>query len=1159
MSVHAVFIGVVSLGIAPISAGAELKLNLPLNRAAYQTNERIDLSVIRTADKALSAGELLLKVHGEDGSELAFTFPAAKASAQSGKTSRAEHLHLNGWVLRPGKYTVEVTCDGATASKTIEVFSHIRRSTFRLVNWGARAKDTARLAEGEDGLGYNLFNGGQNDDNLIRGGLDFMANCVMSGGHQMDLRQECDWSDPLVFQGGTRRVVRQGFRDRTWPNTVGVHFYDEPGLTWHTDPETKQNTPHGIPSQVRAFEAAFGHPLIDYKKLDPKNPEQAAQWRQWARWKLGFMDAAWKDAQFGVRAVRPDFLSVTQSQYGFSAFTDGYYFNVVRSLPVISGHGGYHDFGPGYFNPSLFLEFARARDLARPNWYLPCWYGSTSSDEFRLEQYLSFQTNIQGMMSPPEIDPYQPDKVKAAQGVVESNHLMGRLGTIFTTMPVTRPPVAVLFSLSQMVHEQTKDRQINYAHETEHGRKVGFTYLAGKLLQHQFMPVLDEDIRDGTLAAGHKALILTSIDYLDPDVVRGIEAFIEQGGLVLLTADCQFKVRGAIRVKAVPRFPQEEKIQALKAAKKYAELAPLTTLRESLKGARFLADELQSHLEKAGIKPPFTSDEPGIVTTRQAAGDIEYLFAVNATHDPQGNAQIGMKATTATLGFDAEKQPLYDAIHGGPVRELATKGERVQGVFHFGPGQMRVFARTAQPIGRVKVATPLLHRDYTQAVAPLHIDVRAVVLDDKGGLLSGSIPLRIRLLDPHGAVRYDLHRATDGGIIKLSLPLAINDPAGTWSVQVRELLNNAEDKAKFTLPAVLTCNSVAGVTRRAVHLAEDRKRIFRFFRTHSSITIIKGKGDYDAAAARIAKSLRPWNVKCAIVAAADVNKPRILTEEEAATYIGLDYVGRGQIKAGDKNNPALVGFAVRGPAILLGTPEDNPLIKFLFDAKFLPFTPSKTDMPGPGRGLVAWQRDALGANQESIALIGCDATGIGESIGTMYEMLSGMEPLTPLALPRRGTIVAAKKIGATPELAVAWSARLADRIVGLKAMGDKITALTHARTLVAVEAGGNRGEQRMADDMAYQKALKDSQTVTSPQQREAMQKKLGPQRLVKFIAVDGKRTAVAFWGGTVQILDDAGRVQAMQRLPQDITALIWSDGRLIVGDADGRLMALRMK
>src|SRR5262249_59117443 len=107
----------------------------------------------------------------------------------------------------------------------------------------------------------------------------------------------------------------------------------------------------------------------------------------------------------------------------------------------------------------------------------------------------------------------------------------------------------------------------------------------------------------------------------------------------------------------------------LMAAKKYNEVAPLTTLRENLKGAQPLADALRPQLEKAGIMPPFTSNAAGIVATRQAAGDIEDLFAVNATHDPQGNAQVGMKATTATLGLDADGRAIYDSIHAGPGAE----------------------------------------------------------------------------------------------------------------------------------------------------------------------------------------------------------------------------------------------------------------------------------------------------------------------------------------------------------------------------------------------------------------------------------------------------------------------------------------------------------
>ena len=44
-------------------------------------------------------------------------------------------------------------------------------------------------------------------------------------------------------------------------------------------------------------------------------------------------------------------------------------------------------------------------------------------------------------------------KVKAAQAIIESNQLMRRLGTVFTTMPATRPGVAMLYPLSQFIRD----------------------------------------------------------------------------------------------------------------------------------------------------------------------------------------------------------------------------------------------------------------------------------------------------------------------------------------------------------------------------------------------------------------------------------------------------------------------------------------------------------------------------------------------------------------------------------------------------------------------------------------------------------------------------------------------------------------------------------
>src|SRR5262249_42692233 len=122
-----------NLPAAP-TPSAQLKILLPLGHVAYQTNEQIDLSVVRRSPNGLKKGTLDLTLTGADGTKLDFPFPV-KASA--GKPALAtETLHLNGYLLRPGKYTVRVAADGAAARTGIEVHSHIRQSSFKLIDWG---------------------------------------------------------------------------------------------------------------------------------------------------------------------------------------------------------------------------------------------------------------------------------------------------------------------------------------------------------------------------------------------------------------------------------------------------------------------------------------------------------------------------------------------------------------------------------------------------------------------------------------------------------------------------------------------------------------------------------------------------------------------------------------------------------------------------------------------------------------------------------------------------------------------------------------------------------------------------------------------------------------------------------------------------------------
>ncbi len=1029
----------------PVGA-AKLAVLLPLNRVAYQTNEQIDLAIVRSDTRALAAGNLLLTLTGDDGSKLIFTFPVKAVPLEGNEARATEHLHLNGWLLRPGNYVVNAAVDGATGQTTCELYSHLRKSTFKLVDWIGTPAGPSQEVMGEDSLGFNVLLGPGKGDHTVRAGTDFMMGDTMGGGHQMDLKLECDWSDPYVLGGGRARVVRQALKDRTNGNCLGVHFYDEPGLTWI------DGTPHNIPAQDRSYKSAFG---VDSPKAAEVKPgsEAAARWMERGRWKEEFMEAAWRYAASGVSAVRPDFIATTQGMYGWNCYTDGYYFNIARAENVICGHGWYEDITWGYHAPAIGVEMGRIRDLQKPVWYMPTWAG-TPPERFRMNQYLSFMLNIQGMMKPLPMAVYRPSLARhdagtdLTAGVVESNKAMARLGTIFTTMPVTRPPVAVLFSLSQCLAAQVKDTS-DYYDGGGHSINVQAVLVAGDLNGIPVMPVEEEDVLDGTLAAYHQAVILPKIDYLDPKVVSALESYIAHGGMVLLTDDSQVQIKGAEKLGVTVDASMIKHGSELYLAGKMAELYQQDNVANYEKIAMPLARAIAAKLAPRGITPVFACDNTGIVQHRQAFGDIEYLFAVNDSYDAEVGAKNSTRPTVATIGLPADGRPVYDAMLGGALPQFKAQGKLLSGQFRFGVGQMRVFARTTRPIGGVQVASPTLFRDYTVANAPLHLDVTASLVDEQQTLLSGSAPMEIKLLDPLGVTRYDLYRATDHGVLKESLPLAANDPAGTWTVVVTELLSNKAGHACWSYTPPAQCGALAGATQRAVYFGNDWEHINKFFRTQQDVTIVRGSGGYNATAAdRLAESLKPWGIRCTIVNAVDVAKPRQLPVEAKATWRGL----QGGV---DSNLPVNVGFALQGPAILLGTPADNPLIMFLQQQEFLPYVPGD-DFPGRGRGYLAWQLDGIGYGQESITAIADDATGMAEAVGTLYEMAAGLAPLTPLAQPVGSDITVAMKAPAhAPALPLAWQAQLPDRAAAVKALpGGQAVVLSEDGTLTLFAANG---------------------------------------------------------------------------------------------------------
>jgi hypothetical protein len=291
---------------------------------------------------------------------------------------------------------------------------------------------------------------------------------------------------------------------------------------------------------------------------------------------------------------------------------------------------------------------------------------------------------------------------------------------------------------------------------------------------------------------------------------------------------------------------------------------------------------------------------------------------------------------------------------------------------------------------------------------------------------------------------------------------------------------------------------------------------------------------------------------------ADAVKSRSLTDDEAKTWVGLDYAGSGNIKAGDGNGASIAGFAVQGPVILLGNEKDNELIAFLLKNRFLPYTPDAAKLPGPGRGLFAWQRDGVGPGQESITLIAHDAEGMAEAVGSFYEAVAGIDGLTRYALPTADELSPAKSASVAPTANVKTIGVMPDRVTGLKVEGANVTALSHDGTLAAAEAANFAATAKptvVATD--YAARLNELATPVDAGAVAAAQKHVDATRLVKFAVPHGDRTAIACWGGALEVRDAEGKLLSSNMLPQDVTALSSSGGVLYAGLADGQIVEVK--
>ena len=191
----------------------------------------------------------------------------------------------------------------------------------------------------------------------------------------------------------------------------------------------------------------------------------------------------------------------------------------------------------------------------------------------------------------------------------------------------------------------------------------------------------------------------------------------------------------------------------------------------------------------------------------------------------------------------------------------------------------------------------------------------------------------------------------------------------------------------------------------------------------------------------------------------------------------------------------------------------------------------------------------IGHSQESITAISYDDTGMAEAIGSLYEAVAGMDPLTLFIQPDSATItVASADPNKVTPLPTAWKTLLPDNAVTIDAAGDGFSVVSLDGTVSAISGSGTVTKSSASTPIATPKLA----PVVPP----ALAKSVRHDRQVKFVvASPSGSTAVGYWGGLIQTFDGTGNLTAQTQLDTDVTSMAWSAGKLVVGRSDAHLTA----
>ncbi|MDL5053517.1 hypothetical protein QQ056_08175 [Oscillatoria laete-virens NRMC-F 0139] len=871
------------------------------------------------------------------------------------------HFRIQPLALSPGSWTVKA----GDTSGTIVIASNVRGTPYTFYNYQSWIDDEVPMygewlkakwpSEKQVELfrtyGINVMqlqNGGipltpRTQDLAIQAGTKFTSLNNVAGQHQPGGAAN-DWSVPEVIIGTRRGVQHSAQVLRRAPGFLGVHYADEPGLTYgirnpdgtyspyhQGAPIPDQNThyfgPLAVPTQHDLYKKKTGKPLPDL--FNPQANLEA--WLDFMRFRTTILGDVFGQYTADIHQIDPNLIGYSQL-YAWMFLSDGEYpAENTKGVDVISTHA-YIDHMLGLWYPIHESDAMRDGSWDKPLWMMPSFAGMIRMPTV----YGAMSRKLEGLGWDRTTMPDVPETKKLAERMVP---ISGMLHDV--TKP--RDAVAIFYSRDQYLVEITKDLKNTYAGR-DYAARLVVAWIMSNATQRPASRIVEEDLLAGR-ASKHKVIIAPQLTYARPEIKAALEKFIAGGGLLLMDQSATLEIKGATKLPFT--FVDW-----------WAAVFPGGP---TFNYQTIFEKEIVAHLPAfnqaiGNHAPPLVkADSPWLLTSEQLAQKGRYIWLVNMRHTT--TQEMLPLQTSVTL---PEAPAIYDVFQ----RKLLDSSTLS---LDMPAGDAAIYALMPAKIQSVQV---------TAKTAPSKVTISVEVLGEKAPV-DAVIPLELELLSPDGSLIKKFQRATKSGKFTETIDLGNAPMPGAYKIKVTELLGNLHAESAFEpLSSVKDFATVAPVD------VYDISHLQRTIKENSGKTMLVLYGDEKdkPVAQQVAKLLESRKIKTKIDAASNHVKVREGWNPHVY-YTACIY-----------SEP----LEISGPAVLVGDKENNPLIKRLVDVHVTPL-PVSERYPGKGRAMVYWARSILGLNKDLVILYGGETAPLERAVKALGESLkTGKAPVSVL-------------------------------------------------------------------------------------------------------------------------------------------------------------------